>query len=427
MTSSTSATGWLRTRLLAGAIIGLTGGFTTTFFATSAQFIRPISEEFGWGRTEVSVVIVLAMLGSALAAPPAGRAVARYGPRPIVAASGVLLAVGLVALAVAPANYGYFALVGLLIGVFSVGTTPVALLVAVPRFFDRRFGLALGAVMGISAIGGGVLQVVVGDFLADRGWRSAYLLLACVALVTIALTALIGFPRGTGPERHTPEQQVANDALPGLTVREALRQGPFLLMLGAMLLASIAPVGITLHFVALMSDRGIDPVAAAGAAATGGLGLALGRLVSGVLLDRVHAVRLTGVILVIASLGFFVPAVFTVDVPLVVYALSALVGGFAFGAEGDILPFLVRRYAGIRHYARVLGVSLGVYGLGAAIGPVVFGLSFDRWGTYVPALWIGAISLIVAAVALQGMGPYRFPSEHGQRATSPDPTPVAAA
>ena len=85
------------------------------------------------------------------------------------------------------------------------------------------------------------------------------------------------------------------------------------------------------------------------------------------------------------------------------YAASALVGGFAFGAEGDIIPFLVRRYAGIRHYARVLGVTLGVYGLGAAIGPVLFGLSFD------PALSVGAIGLLVAAVAIQAMGPYRYP------------------
>lgn len=206
MTSSTPATGWSRTRLLAGATIGLIGGFTTTFFATSSQFVRPITQEFGWGRAELSVVIVLAMLGSAFAAPPAGRLVARYGPRPVVAASGMFLAAGLALLSAAPASQGYFALVALLTGVLAVGTTPVELLAAVPRFFDRRFGLALGAVMGFSAIGGGVLQVVVGRFLAQNGWRSAYLLLAAAAFVTILVAVLIGFPRGAGPERHDTDQ-----------------------------------------------------------------------------------------------------------------------------------------------------------------------------------------------------------------------------
>ncbi len=325
MTSSTPATGPDRFRLIAGATVGLVGGFTTTFFATSSQFIRPITEEFGWGRAELSVVIVLAMLGSALASPSAGKLVARYGPRPVIGASGVFLAGGLAAMSAAPASTGYFSIVALLIGVFAVGTTPVAMLAAVPRFFDRRLGLAFGAVMGLSALGGGALQVSVGSFLRANGWRDAYLLLAVVALVTIVVTVLIGFPRGTGPERHHTDQE-ATAAAPGLTVQEALRSWPIRIMLDAMLLASIGPVGITLHFVAHMTDRGIDLVLAAAAGATGGLGLALGRLVSGALLDYVNAVRLTGVIFAVSTLGFILPATLSGDAPLALYAVAALIG-----------------------------------------------------------------------------------------------------
>jgi MFS family permease len=427
MTSSSPITNPGRARLLAGAALGLVGGFTTTFFATSSQFIRPITEEFGWGRTELSLVIVLAMFGSALAAAPAGRLVARFGPRPVVAASGVFLALGLGALSMAPGSPTYFAVLALAVGVLSIGTTPVALLVAVPRFFDRKLGLALGVVMGGSAVGAGILQVVVGGVLEQRGWRSAYLLLAAVAVVLLALTALIGFPAGTGPEpAETAERTQAE--LPGLTVREALREWPFRVMLAALMLASIGPAGLTLHFVAFVTDRGIDPVAAAGAAAAGGFGVALGRLVSGVLLDRVNAVRLTGVILAVAALGFVVPALHT-NASVAVYAVSGLIGGFAFGAEGDILPFLVRRYAGVRHFSRVLGVSLGVYGLGGVIGPLLFGLSFDRLGTYVPALLGAAAAMIVAALALQAMGPYRYPRDLGTsepRTDHADPTAASA-
>lgn len=71
----------------------------------------------------------------------------------------------------------------------------------------------------------------------------------------------------------------------------------------------------------------------------------------------------------------------------------------------------MRRYAGVRHYSRVLGVTLGVYGLGGAIGPLLFGLSFDVLGSYVPALLGSAIAMVVAGLALQAMGPYRYPSD----------------
>ena len=64
------------------------------------------------------------MFGRAVAAPPAGRLVARFGPRPVVAASGAFLSVGLVALAAAPASPAYFALVAFGVGVLSIGTPP---------------------------------------------------------------------------------------------------------------------------------------------------------------------------------------------------------------------------------------------------------------------------------------------------------------
>ncbi len=245
-----------------------------------------------------------------------------------------------------------------------------------PRFFDRELGLAFGVVMGGSAVGAGLLQVVVGGLLDTRGWRTAYLLLAAVTLVLLAVSVLIGFPAGPGHERvettmSTVDAEHVVAELPGSPYPEALRTWPFRVMLVAMLLGSMGPAGLTLHFVAFVTDRGIDPVAAAGAAATAGIGVALGRVVSGALLDRVNAVRLTGAVFTVAALGFVVPALYT-TAPVVVYAVSGLVGGFAFGAEGDILPFLVRRYAGGRHYSRVLGVTLGVYGLGGVIGPLLF-------------------------------------------------------
>jgi predicted MFS family arabinose efflux permease len=403
MTLTSPATRTVRARILAGAAIGIIGGFTTTFFTSIGQFVKPISDEFGWGRTELSVVIVLAAFGSAIASPAAGRLVQRHGPRPVVAVSGGFLATALVAFSVAPASTAYLAVLALMTGILAVGTTPIALLAVVPCFFDRRLGLAFGVLMGVSAVGAGILQVVVGSTIAGSGWRSAYLMLAGVAVVFIALALVIGFPPGTGPQGTTTEA-----AGEGLTVREAVHGRPFLLLITALLLSAVGTLGFTIHFVPFVTDKGISAEAAAGAAAVAGMGVALGRFVSGALLDRVNAVRLTGVIFVVAAAGLAAPAALPTS-PVVVYALCALTGGFALGAEGDIIPFLVRRYCGAAFYPATLGVAIGAYTLGSAIGPVLFGVSFDRLGTYTPALHVAAAGMLAGAALLQFMGPYRFP------------------
>jgi len=77
-----------KARVLVSAVIGLIGGFTVIYFGTLSLFIKPITEEFGWGRTELSALAALAMIGNALAhrspdASPSGTAL-----RPIVAARG---------------------------------------------------------------------------------------------------------------------------------------------------------------------------------------------------------------------------------------------------------------------------------------------------------------------------------------------------
>ncbi|WP_191257703.1 MFS transporter [Amycolatopsis oliviviridis] len=389
--------------MLIGAAIGLVGGFTATFLATVGQFIRPITAEFGWGRTELSIVVVMAAVGSAVGSPLIGRLVQRFGSRPFLMLSGVFLAAAFVAFAAAPAETGYFALLSFLVGLLAVGTTSAALLAVVPRFFDRRLGLALGAVMGGSAVGTAILQIAVGSALVHLGWRSTYLLLAGVVVVLIGVAALIGFPPGTGPQ-----YEVTAVTSGGLVVREALRWPRFSLLLGAVLLSAVGTAGSAAHFVPFVIDQGIEPQVAAGASAAAGFGVAAGRFVSGALLDRVNAPRFAGGVFLIAATALAVSATLPPS-PVVVYASCALASGFALGAEGDIIPFLLRRYVGVRAYAPVLGIGIGVFTLGGAIGTAMFGLVFDGFGSYVPALLTASSGLIVAAILLQFMGPYRYP------------------
>jgi cyanate permease len=81
--------------------------------------------------------------------------------------------------------------------------------------------------------------------------------------------------------------------------------------------------------------------------------------------------------------------------------------GLAAGAEVDMLAFFTSRYAALKNYGATYGVILGVFCLGAALGPMLVGASVDATGGYGAALAASAagLGLVVALTAL--LGPYR--------------------
>jgi|SRR5882757_195438 len=409
-----------KARVLVSAVIGLIGGFTVIYFGTLSLFIKPITEEFGWGRTELSALAALAMIGNAVGASIAGRLAERYGSRPIVAGSGVMLGIGLAGLAAAPASQVFFAVAGLSIGLFTAGTTTVGHLVNLPRFFEERLGRALAIVMAGSALGPAAVQLLTDAVIGSSGWRSAYLVLAIVAITCTTVSVLIGFPAGTGPQPRGLTEETA-EVPPGPRSREALLSLRAATLFGCTALVAAATLGFSVHLVALFTDRGLGTTTAVGVAAGAGIGVVIGRLLIGVLLDRVSAVRIGGVTFTLASAGFVVLSLPVASSP-VLYSLGAVLVAVALGAEGDLVPFMVRRYFGMRSYPSVLGVMLGAFALGGAIGPVLYGLSFDLLNSYEPALGLSALVVLAAAVGLQTLGPYRYPSAGRLPVDSSPPT-----
>jgi cyanate permease len=143
------------------------------------------------------------------------------------------------------------------------------------------------------------------------------------------------------------------------------------------------------------------PAKAAGMAASIGLAVIAARVVVGWLFDRFHAPYVAAVFLAMPIgscllLGLGGPVV-----------LAALMLGLAAGAEVDMLAFFTSRYAAMRNYGATYGVILGVFCLGAALGPLLVGASVDLTHSYDLALALSAVGLAVAVAVVARLGPYR--------------------
>ena len=377
--------------VLLGCLIGMAVATPALFLQPMGLYVKPITAEFGWSRTAFSVIISVAALANGLSMPFAGYLVDRFGAVRI-AAVGTLLGCGsYAALSLATSYTGLLVLVALASIVGNLASYPAYMSLA-QRWFDKRLGLALAMTSTGIAVGVGGFSYLIADSIAAYGWRSAFRIAGAVALAVGLVNLLLFVRDNAGPipvaERRAETIDVAAD---GHSLGEALRTRDFWLVAVAAMLVILGVVGVNFNLPALLSDAGAAPARIATVVALGSAGSLFGRLVTGLLLDRLPA-------LLVAGLFFFAQAVgFVLLLGGMQWALLAnFLLGAVQGAEIDFLGFVIARRFGRPAYARIFGTSFAVTLVGAVLGPLVMASIYDRTGSYDLGLMLLPLAPVIA-------------------------------
>ncbi|MEM5436377.1 MFS transporter [Paraburkholderia diazotrophica] len=397
---NTAASVWV----VCGAAIGLMFGFGPLFFSVIGIFLKPMTATFGWGRSDVAMLPMLAMAGTALGAPVAGYLADRIGWSKVIAGAIALFSMSLGALALAPANHAYVAVVGFLIGFLGAATTAAGYLAVLPRVFDRRLGMALGFAMIGTGLGGFFAPIAANRLGVMMDWRHSFAVCALAALVFGFVAHRLLF-RNMRIEKSAGASVQTTSLEAGLTLGEAVRGYRFWLLAVVMFVISSAILGGFVHLAAFVSDRGLGRDVGAQAAGVVGVGLAIARVGLGALLDRVFAPFVALVSFGIGAVGFAIFLTDAAQTPAMI-VLAALLLGISTGSEGDLIPFLARKYFGKRSFGSIYGCLFGAATLGGAIGPFVYGMAFDRFGSYTVVHEVSCAACIVGAVAILLLGRY---------------------
>jgi predicted MFS family arabinose efflux permease len=191
----------------------------------------------------------------------------------------------------------------------------------------------------------------------------------------------------------------------GATLGEGLRSRVFWIIVAELFLISISQNGAITHLSALLTDRGVSPASAALAVSAMGGAILGGRLITGWLLDRFFAPRVGVCLFALSALGTFMLAgARTLSVGM---ASAALIG-FGMGGEGDVTPYLLSRYFGVRSFSTFYGLSWTAYAIAGAVGPIIMGRAFDATGSYSALLVQLGVATLAAASLLLFLPRYRM-------------------
>jgi MFS family permease len=392
------------------AVTFVTLALTYGVWYSYSVFLVALLREFGWSRSVVSGAFSVFAFVHGLSGMWLGRLADRVGPRRIVLAGGIVLALALPLDGAIRTPWQLYLAFGLLTGVGVAAAGWVPAVVLVQRWFPRRVGFALGATS--AGIGVGITLVVPFSQLLIEllGWRWAFRILGALMVVWVipaTMWLLRDPPAVLAPP--PPALRPAGRAFTrgDITLAEATRQPRFWLLGCAQVLGNMASQMLFVHQAVYLVDHGIAAIVAASVVSVVGLASIAGKTGGGWLSDRLgreitYSIGMATTLSSIAVLGLIALA----PSPALAYGYAVLLG-LGYAVTAPLMPAVISDLFRGRHFGAIFGTLHVANALGGSIGPWVGGRIFDVTGSYRAAFLVGVATAIVSAVLLWIVAPRR--------------------
>lgn len=357
-----------------------------------AVFLEPMSTATGWSRAGISSAMTLNFLAMAAGNFAWGTASDRFGARMVVLIGALILGLALVLASRAQSLLVFQITYGVLVGI-SASAFFAPMIATTTGWFVTQRSLAVSLV----SVGVGVAPMTISPLVAwlvsISDWRTAMLMVGILAWALLLPAAFL--------VRQPPAPLAAEEASgePGGAFRsaaEAFRSPQFIVLSLTFFACCAAHSGPIFHMVSYAIFCGVGPLAAVSIYSVEGLGGLGGRVLFGVLADRigVKPVLIAGLAVQAIAIGTYV----YVRELREFYAL-ALIFGAAYGGVMPLYAVLAREYFGQQIMGTVFGAVAMVSSIGMAAGPLAGGWLFDTYGAY-SWLFIGSFAVGLGAVAI---------------------------
>ncbi|MCP4416455.1 MAG: MFS transporter [Chloroflexi bacterium] len=386
-----------------GLIVLVSFGIRLSF----TVFFVALLEEFNWTRADTAFIFSVSMIVFTVTSTWAGMMLDRWGVHRLFTAGAVLLALGLwfssrvqslMQLAIA-----YGIVVGLGITILGLGLQASV----VSRWFRKKLGLAIGLTFAGTGIGTLVITPAAEYLVSQVGWRTAYLVLAglAVAIIPFILLFLRLSPEEMGlqPDGNTV---ISNRSLPQSlfrshwTMSQVVRTPSFWLLIVASL-GAVGPIRmLTVHQLAAMVDAGFDHLQGATIIGlTGGI-TAVSFVVWGILSDRFgrQGVYALGSFCLLGAIGIL-GSVASFSSPNILFVYALLLG-LGEGSRSSLVTAVASDIFPGNALSTVNGAIGAAFGAGAAFFPWLAGWLFDFSGSYKTAFQIGSGAVLISLIAL---------------------------
>ena len=381
-------------------------------------FVVPMEAEFEWNRTVVSWAAALGALLNGVSQPFMGYLFDRVGVRIVVMAGILVVGVSTLLMALTGSIWYLIGMFGVIAAVGQSGTSLTNTGAMLSKWFRRRRGLVIGLNASGMSLGGLILVPFAAYMISLIDWRLSWIALGVMILVLGIPLAFVFLHDDPAKKGLTPDGDPVPEGGPTGSAgapapppqplfaenwRQAFKSLPIWQMSFSYYICGSTTFMLSVHFVPMAVEEGINPQTAALIfGLMSGLN-ALGATGAGWISDRiggrknwlaaVYFCRGTGYVILVASL--VLPGI-PVMAGLLIFSFVA---GLSWIATAPLTTSLTAEVYGLKSLATISGVAFLFHQLGGFTSVLMAGYLREITGDYVVAFSIAAVMLYPAAIS----------------------------
>lgn len=355
---------------------------------TWSLFNAQLSSKLDEPVSQVAFTFGLLSLALAVASSMAGKMQERFGVRKVTIGAGLLLGLGFFLTAHASNLVMLYICAGILVG-FADGTGYLMTLTNCVKWFPERKGLISACSIGAYGLGSLGFKYINLMLLSHTGLATTFELWGLIAMAMVLVGAVL---MKDAPQQTAAQQKGASN---DFTLGEAMRK-PQYWMLALMFLTACMS---GLYVIGVAKDIGekmvhLPTIVAANAVAVIAVANLAGRLVLGVLSDKMPRIRVITLAQVITLTGMALLLFVHLNANLFFVAIACV--AFSFGGTITVYPSLVSDFFGINNLTKNYGIIYLGFGVGSIIGSIVASLFGGFMATFYLILALLVVALLLS-------------------------------
>lgn len=378
----------LITTLAAAGILAITMGTRQSL----GLFIGPLDASTGLGIASISLALAIGQFTWGAIQPVAGAVADRFGPRAVLIAGVLVLALGCAITPFMGTGFGLIISLGLLSAMGSgAGSFSVLIGAAAQRLPLEARGSASGVINAGGSFGQFVFAPLLQKLIQSIGWMGA---MWAMALMTLAALPLVGklTKQKVVPVKHAEEDSGLRKA-----IGTAMKDRSYLLLHAGFFTCGFHIAFLVTHLPGEVNLCGLPPSVASWSLAIIGLANIFGSLYAGSCVSKYRSKYVLAAMY--ASRAVLIALYLLMPRTELTFYLFAAGLGFTWLATVPPTAAIVGKLFGIRYLATLFGLTLLTHQIGGFLGAYLGGLAITQFGDF-GWMWYADIALaLIAAIA----------------------------
>ena len=354
-------------------------------------FVGPLNTSTGLGIVTISFAMAIAQFTWGAVQPLAGAAADRWGPRPVLLAGIVVLAIGTALTPLLTSAWGLMFSIGLLSAMGAgMGSFSVLIGAAAQRMSPEARGAAAGVINAGGSMGQFVFAPLAQKLIQVLGWMGAMYSMAAIALLALPLVGKVT----KGAKGHSAPTAAAGEGGLGAAVRQAMGDRSYLLLHLGFFTCGFHIAFLVTHLPTEVDLCGLPPSVASWSLALIGLANIAGSLIVGKLVGQYRSKMILA--LMYASRAVLIVWYLMMPREPWVFYIFAVGLGFTWLATVPPTAGIVAKLFGVRYLGTLFGLTLLSHQIGGFLGAWLGGLAITRFGNYT---WMWWADIALAAMA----------------------------